>query len=85
MNALTHYIEHKNNLRAAFGFELIEQPLTDKAIAELRASLEADASPENISADGELPASAVHARRAFYAEVEAKLDEIDSARFAATG
>lgn len=76
MSALETYIEHKNNLKAAFGFEPIRLPLTQEGAMELRNALEADMSPENLSCDGELAREQVQQRRIFYAEVEAELDRL---------
>lgn len=63
MNQLDHYIARQNQLKKHFGEPAMNpNNLTKDDVRSLRLSLECDLSPENLSCDGELPASKVRQR-----------------------
>ncbi len=61
MSALTAYLDRKNSFAKLFGNkELSLQNATDRQ--KIADSIDCDLSPENLTCDGELPRSVVHAR-----------------------
>jgi hypothetical protein len=71
------YVEDKNRWGAIFG----SKPLSLLNAADrqkIADSLDADLSPENLTCDGELPASQVRARHQFLTRAARELLSIDS-------
>ena len=61
MSALTAYVDRKNSFAKLFGKkELSLQNASDRQ--KIADSIDCDLSPENLTCDGELPRSQVHAR-----------------------
>ncbi len=78
IQALETYVEQKNRWGALFG----NKPLsllsaTDRQ--KIANSIDADLSPENLTCDGELPASQVRQRAAFLRRCAEELQSIDPA------
>lgn len=59
--AIEKYVEQKNAWRKIFGDPPLSLMFDAKEIGEM---IDSDLSPENLSCDGEIPASQVRARRA---------------------
>lgn len=76
MKALTAYVERKNSWGSLFG----TKPLSLNSAQDRQAiadALDADLSPENLSCDGELPASQVRARYTQLTQAAAQLIKLD--------
>ena len=76
MKTLTAYIEQKNKWNAIFKGEQFEVK-TAKGRQRVAQSLDADLSPENLTCDGELPASQVRARHASLTKAALELNKLD--------
>lgn len=76
MKALQAYVESRNKWAAIFGGKQLSlQSAADrKRIAEM---IDADLSPENLTCDGELPASQVRAKHANLTKVARELQQLD--------
>lgn len=76
MKALQAYVESKNKWAQIFGGKQLSlQSAADrKRIAEM---IDADLSPENLTCDGELPASQVRAKHANLTKVALELNKLD--------
>ena len=75
MKALQEYVDRKNTWSKIFGSEPLVIGRDNQKIAD---ALDADMSPENISCDGERPASQVRELYAFYTRVAKELRAVDS-------
>ena len=78
-SALEQYVERKNEIREAFGFETIQWPLTQQGVREVHNYLDADCSPENLTCDGEASREQVRDRKDFYTRVQQELSLIGAA------
>ena len=76
MQNLKAYVESRNKWAAIFGgAQLNLKSAADrKRIAQM---IDADLSPENLTCDGELPASQVRARHASLTKVALELNKLD--------
>lgn len=76
MKALTAYVERKNSWGRVFG----SKPLSLSSARDRQAianSIDSDLSPENLTCDGELPASQVRARYTQLTQAAAQLIKLD--------
>jgi len=76
MQNLKAYVEARNKWSAIFG----GQPLSLQSAADrkrIAQMIDADLSPENLTCDGELPASQVRARHASLTKVAKELIKLD--------
>lgn len=78
MKALQAYIDQKNKWNAIFKGEQFEVK-TAKGRQRVAQSIDADLSPENLTCDGELPASQVRARYASLTKAAKDLIALDPA------
>jgi hypothetical protein len=76
MKALQAYVDQKNKWNAIFKGEQFEIK-TAKGRQRVAQSLDADLSPENLTCDGELPASQVRARHASLTKAALELNKLD--------
>ncbi len=75
MSALKEYVDRKNAWSKIFG----EKPMViGRDNQKIANALDADMSPENITCDGERPASQVRELSRFYRQVATELKAIDS-------
>lgn len=72
------YVEQKNSWGKLFGSKELSL-LNAKDRQKIADSIDADLSPENLTCDGELPASQVRARAQFLQRCAAELLSIDPA------
>lgn len=75
MKALQEYVNKKNSWNKLFGTKPMVIGEDNQRIADC---LDADMSPENITCDGERPASQVRELYAFYTKVARELRAVDS-------
>ena len=75
MRALQEYVNKKNSWNKLFGTKPMVIGEDNQRIAD---ALDADMSPENITCDGERPASQVRELYAFYSKVARELRAVDS-------
>lgn len=75
MRALQEYVDKKNSWNKLFGTKPMVIGEDNQRIAD---ALDADMSPENITCDGERPASQVRELYAFYSKVARELRAVDS-------
>ena len=75
MRALQEYVNKKNSWNKLFGTKPMVIGEDNQRIAD---ALDADMSPENITCDGERPASQVRELYAFYTKVARELRAVDS-------
>ena len=75
MKALQEYVNKKNSWNKLFGTKPMVIGEDNQRIAD---ALDADMSPENISCDGERPASQVRELYKFYTQVARELRAVDS-------
>ena len=75
MKALQEYVDKKNSWNKLFGTKPMVIGKDNQRIADC---LDADMSPENITCDGERPASQVRELYAFYTKVARELRAVDS-------
>lgn len=74
MKNLQAYVDRKNQWSKLFGSQPLVIGRDNQKIAD---SLDSDLSPENISCDGERPASQVRQLRAFYTAAARELRQLD--------
>ena len=74
MKNLQAYVDRKNSWSKLFGSQPLVIGKDNQKIAD---SLDADLSPENISADGERPASQVRQLYKFYTAAARELRQLD--------
>lgn len=75
MRNLQAYVDRKNSWGKLFGSEPLVIGRDNQKIAD---SLDADLSPENISCDGERPASEVRKLYKFYSAAAQELRQLDA-------
>lgn len=75
---LEQYVDGKNRWGALFGNKPLSL-LNAKDRQSIANSIDADLSPENLTCDGELPASQVRQRHAFLTRCAQELQSIDPA------
>jgi hypothetical protein len=75
MKALQEYVNKKNSWNKLFGTKPMVIGEDNQRIADC---LDADMSPENITCDGERPASQVRELYAFYTKVARELRAVDA-------
>ncbi len=75
MSALKEYVDRKNAWSKLFGDKPMVIGKDNQRIAD---ALDADMSPENITCDGERPASQVRELYKFYTQVAKELRAVDS-------
>jgi hypothetical protein len=76
MSALTQYVDRKNSFSKIFGNkELSLQNASDRQ--RIADSIDSDLSPENLTCDGELPRSQVHARYKLLTQAAFELKRLD--------
>ena len=76
ISTLEQYVDQKNSWGKLFGSKPLSL-LNAKDRQSIADSIDADLSPENLTCDGELPASQVRQRHAFLTRCAQELQSID--------